>query len=350
MLKVVQELMTIGSGEMSPVLWIPMYLAPVVWLVTNDDSIQELFYTNLKAQACLFLFVCQIPVLITGKMAYVDIAWPGGLVLLSIVSFTSGTAPIARRAMVCVPLFLHGLRMFLGALMLFGKMTKVKYVFSEDLPRYQYAKQKWIDKKMPSGLWWLKCQHDTMQQGFANSCVLSAPILLSVCFNDLNLHAVEIMGLLTWGTAWYFENVADLSKQRFLRRCRAEKDPKIRKENKTAVLGYGKWSTKSYWMWTKCRHPNYFCEWMGWIGFVMIGIPPLLSMDLNLKFGYAFLYFAVVRFFYDCLVHWTGAGPAEFYSVKKRPLYRAYQKSTRCFFPFEMPFVNHHRVANFPSV
>jgi len=289
-------------------------------------------------------FCCGIHVRSVLFLDYVDLTHN-----TTILEHRYGTAPLARRVLVCVPLFFHGLRMFIGALLLFGKMTKFTYRFAEDLPRYQYAKQKW-DKKMTWG-WWLKCQHDTMQQGFANSCVLSAPILLAVSSKDENIHALEILGLLVWGLAWYFENVADLSKQRFLRRCRAEKDPKIRKENKVSVLGFGKWSSKDYWMWTLCRHPNYFCEWMGWIGFVIMGIPALLSLNAEpkAKYGFAFLYFSVVRFFYDCLVHWTGAGPAEFYSAKKRPSYRAYQKSTRCFFPFEMPLVNHYRIANFPQ-
>ena len=149
MLRVVREFMTIGSGEMSPLIWIPMYVVPIVWTLC-ETSVKEVFVRNLKGQLFLFLLVCQIPVGISGKMAYVDIAWPGGLVLLSVVAFNYGSAPLARRTLVCAPLFLHGLRMFLGALMLFGKMTKFTYRFAEDLPRYRYAKQKW-DKKMNWG-------------------------------------------------------------------------------------------------------------------------------------------------------------------------------------------------------
>ena len=46
-------------------------------------------------------------------------------------------------------------------------------------------------------------------------------------------------------------------------------------------------------------------------------------------------------------MHWTGAGPAESFSAK-RPDYKKYQESTRCFFPFEMPFWNHFREAGWP--
>jgi steroid 5-alpha reductase family enzyme len=36
---------------------------------------------------------------------------------------------------------------------------------------------------------------------------------------------------------------------------------------------------------------------------------------------------------YTTLVHYTGARPAEHYSVQKRPQYRAYQQVTNRFFP-----------------
>ena len=87
MINSIREFMTIGSGQMSALLWIPMYFAPVVWTTTTPDAF-EVFWQNLQGQMILFLLICQIPVGISGKMAYVDIAWPGGLVLLSVVGFT----------------------------------------------------------------------------------------------------------------------------------------------------------------------------------------------------------------------------------------------------------------------
>ena len=57
-----------------------------------------------------------------------------------------------------------------------------------------------------------------------------------------------------------------------------------------------------------------------------------------------------MRFFYDCLVYWTGAAPAEQQSVRKRPLYRKYQDATPVFFPFWVPswLVHHHCVPGWP--
>jgi hypothetical protein len=52
----------------------------------------------------------------------------------------------------------------------------------------------------------------------------------------------------------------------------------------------------------------------------------------------------MLRFFYDCLVYWTGAAPAEQQSVRKRPDYQLYQACTPVFFPVPLSstLVNHH--------
>merc|ERR1712135_42949 len=36
---------------------------------------------------------------------------------------------------------------------------------------------------------------------------------------------------------------------------------------------------------------------------------------------------------YVCLVHWTGATPAEFFSMENRPDYARYCEKVNCFFP-----------------
>jgi steroid 5-alpha reductase family enzyme len=38
------------------------------------------------------------------------------------------------------------------------------------------------------------------------------------------------------------------------------------------------------------------------------------------------------KMMYTTLVHFTGAKPAEYYSVQKRPEYKKYQKNTSIFF------------------
>ena len=59
--------------------------------------------------------------------------------------------------------------------------------------------------------------------------------------------------------------------------------------------------------------------------------------------------FLVSRFFYDCLNHWTGAEPAEYFSCRKRKKYRDYQRTVRVFWPFELPIVDHGRMPGWPT-
>ena len=54
-----------------------------------------------------------------------------------------------------------------------------------------------------------------------------------------------------------------------------------------------------------------------------------ISHHLGMTWGL----FSISWMMYTCLVHYTGAAPAEYYSVKKRPDYVKYQKTVNMFIP-----------------
>merc|ERR1712048_1328099 len=107
---------------------------------------------------------------------------------------------------------------------------------------------------------------------------------------------------------------------------------------KSAVLGYtsipGNYSWDDF-LWRYSRHPNYFCEWMCWNCIFLSTLPSLhlehifasglngIENDYSLPVKILVLSMLLMgsRFFYDCLVYWTGAGPAEYFSALKRPDY-----------------------------
>ena len=203
---------------------------------------------------------------------------------------------------------------------------------------------------------------DTLTQCFANSLVLAIPILLSASNPLAVLHPFELAGVALWAISWLLENAADGQKIMFLQDCKSLGQKKAARDEKDsirlAVLGYPPFDSSRYWLWTKCRHPNYFFEWTSWIAFALVGLGSVTTKDQWLSGGegnYMSLLLVttlilMVRFFYDCLLYWTGSAPSEQQSVRKRPLYAAYQRSTRIFFPFFVPewIVNHHRTPGWP--
>lgn len=308
------------------------------------SQFRDFFLWNGLAQLILFIPVVIIPANIRGHMAYVDIGWPVGLVVMAVLALVFGDGDPVRKWAVGACVGLHGARMGIGALLAF-----YPYHWEEDLPRYKYALDRFIAKDgMSRGLWCIKMNHDMLQQAYCNTAILVIPLLL--CAYNKNTwqswwSIMEVAGILLWGACWVYENRADFQKVAFLKEA---KEQGVR----NAVLGMAPFDGPKYFLWTLCRHPNYFGEWMSWNGFIMMSIPSFVQLEEVwwVKVGFAIALYTVSRFFYDCLNFWTGAEPAEHYSSQKRAEYREYQRTTRVFFPFEMPYVDHCREPGWPHL
>jgi steroid 5-alpha reductase family enzyme len=382
------------GAKLHPIEVLPFYgvafaffLASLSATATNSwgEEIFNLWSINTALQLGLFTLVVQIPTYVTGHMSYVDIGWPIGLCVLSLTSLFLGSGLPARKYVVTICLLLHGSRMALGALAML-----YPYKWKEDLSRYVYARVRWGEHTGRPDLWFVKQQHDTLMQGkaifscairvvvvqlnaepnklntnstiafslshsissaYANSVTLAGPIILAATNPNPNLHPLEILGCVSWVVCFYLENTADLQKNAFVKAAKRAKDIK------TTVLGYNSYGGEKYWLWTLCRHPNYFFEWMCWNSFILMGLPSLIDLcsveggqNLGTRIAFPLLFLQLSRFFYDCLLYWTGAEPAESRSVERRPMYREYQKITRVFFPFWVPFFDHHQTPGWPNV
>jgi len=326
----------------------------------------DLARTNVAFQLAIFLLVVQIPAYKTGIMSNVDVAWPFGLVVVAVqalnvskdfwLCFTHPQQQLFhcwehRSFLISAALLLHGLRMAIGALVMF-----YPYDWPDgDLSRYQYAKQRWEDESSSSQerkYWWIKQQHETLLQAYANSVFVAAPVfLVATNPNPEPLRGLERLGLGGWCLFWGLENLSDFQKILFLRTAQHNGDAD------TAVLGHAPYDGWKYSLWTVSRHPNYFCEWMCWNSLAIMALPS--AMDLfdtasgstsTVRVGLCVLLVYLSRLFYDCLVYWTGAEPAESRSVHRRPLYMVYQKNTNVLLPISLPGFDHHRTPGWPVV
>lgn len=284
-------------------------------LILSTSTFFSLAVLNGLGQTVLFTLVVCIPIWRTGRMSYVDIGWPWGLVLLGIVSLVYSEGYWLRSLIVSAVVILVGLRMGLGAL----KMWQLG-LLKKEFPRYQYQRIVWEKEgKDNTGL---ALQVDAISQGLANASFLAFPVFIIASNNSEEFLLLEIVGLVIWILAFAMESIADLQKVRFLQAMK-----KAGKQRQVCNIG----------LWKYCRHPNYFAEWMVWNGLVIAAIPSWLALrgsetePVWYLLGLGLL--LASRFMYRTLVYITGAVPSEHFSAQKRPGYADYQKQTNRFFP-----------------
>ncbi len=289
-----------------------------VWSVaifSDVESLVNLLLVNAALQMTLFVCVACIPFLRTGRMSYVDIAWPFGVALIGALILLMGDGNVLRKSLVGGVYLLIGLRMGIGALTM-GKATGV--IFKTEFPRYVYRRtmmEQSGEKHMTFHM-----LAEIMAQGFANMSVLALPGFMLALNGSESISAWEMAGIGLWATAYILESTADAQKLRFI----------SKPENRGGVCNIG--------LWRYSRHPNYFSEWLVWTGLVIAAVPSWLALGsvvatpVSIVLGVGAI--GASGMMYLTLVYLTGAIPAEYYSVRKRPDYKLYQERTNRFFPW----------------
>ena len=284
-------------------------------LLSFSTTFNQLFIINTLVQLLLFGLVVCWPIWKTGRLAYVDIGWPMGLALIGFLNLYFGEGYVWRVRIVSFIYLFIGLRMGLGALQLWQKGYMKK-----EFPRYQYQRRRWEragKTNIP-----LAMQIDALVQGLANATFLALPAFIIGANTNPTFSTVEIVGLVLWGMAYAFESVADAQKIRFLRKM-----SDLGEKRKVCDVG----------LWQYSRHPNYFGEWMVWNALVLASVPSWLVLAereplvIWITLGLGLLF--VSRLMYLSLVYLTGAVPSEYYSLQKRPDYKAYTERVNMFFP-----------------
>ncbi|WP_439658643.1 DUF1295 domain-containing protein [Lentzea sp. HUAS TT2] len=271
---------------------------------------------NLGAQVVLFTLAAAIPGHLTRHVSYVDVAWPWGLVAIGVVTLVTADDLGVVTVAVALAYLAMGLRMGL-----WGLALSVKHGWwtpgsrKVELPRYQYQRRRWERQGFRSEAW--SVQYEIWLQGLANASVLAVPAFVVAADDQGSLTVLSGVALVLWAASYVLESVADRQKQRF------------------AALG--KRGTCDQGLWRYSRHPNYFFQWMQWNALVLVALPALPArfhdtspvVWVLLTLG---LFFASWTLYVTLTKH-TGARPAEYYSLRKRPDYARYQATTNMFFP-----------------
>ena len=287
----------------------------ILFVIYQVEIFQEMVLVNGVLQLLLFLVVACIPALVTKKMSYVDIAWPWGLVLIGVLALLLGTGYKPRIYLVAGMYLCSGLRMGIGALILFKKGH-----LKSELSRYTYQRRRW-DRAGYKNLN-LSLQYEIMIQCFANITFLAIPAILMANNSTNSISTLELIGVGLWATWFVLEHISDLQKQQFLKKAFLEK-----KKKQVCNVGF----------WKYTRHPNYFSEWMVWNAMIISSISSFsaaFSGDQQLVWVIICIgLFYISYIMYTTLVYYTGAVPSEFYTLQKRPNYKVYQEQTNIFFP-----------------
>jgi steroid 5-alpha reductase family enzyme len=228
-----------------------------------------------------------------NKAAIVDVVWTFSIGLLALFyALTLSTSEPMRKWLVTGIALLWSLRL---GIHLFKRISKE----AED-KRYAELKKKW--GKKASGKMMIFFQ----QQGVADS-LLSLPILLAIINPTSFPSLFDYLGLFLVAAGVIGDGVADKQLKQF-KKNRGN-------QGKTCRSG----------LWRYSRHPNYFFEWVFWIGVPCFAI------------GYPWGLFAWVSpvIMFTILVKYTGIPPAEKQALLSRGEdYRNYQKETNAFFPW----------------
>lgn len=285
----------------------------ILALVVSEPGTREFVLINAALQLALFGAIACLPAWRTGRMSYVDIAWPTGLVALgALTGALSGrsTFALATAAIYSV----MGLRMAIGAITLWRQGD-----LDHELPRYRFQRLRW--EKATLGSERLDLQAEILVQAASNIGPMAVPGVLAVATSGTELGPLGWLGLLIWAASWAMESVADAQKMRFV----------------GGLSGASTNTCCDVGLWNYSRHPNYFFQWMQWNAIIVVSLPAL--QDAATQFGPAAFagtgagLFALSATMYWVLVYYTGAVPAEYYSVQKRPAYTDYQARTNRFFP-----------------
>lgn len=259
-------------------------------------TLQDLAMNELKllgavsaALTLLFLFSKLIK-----NAGIVDVFWAASFGVISLVFAAASPGLLERKVALLIAVLPWSLRMTIHLLVRFLKEHP-----HED-KRYASLREQWGQRAD------LMMYLVFLFQGVLIT-ILSAPFLLVAANTNSGIGAAEILGVSICLTGTVGEAIADEQLRKF----------KDNSDNKGKVCSYG--------LWNYSRHPNYFFEFIVWVGFYVLAA--------SSPFGLFTIYCPLLMLY--LLTQMTGIKISEEQSLKSRgEAYRNYQQTTSAFFPW----------------
>lgn len=208
----------------------------------GDSSMSNLF-EMLGASFILILTLMTIFWVVyyfRRNVGIVDIGWALGFVLTGWTYMLLGKGDPLKKWTLVLMVTIWGLRL---AWQLFQRM-----IISNEDPRYQAIRKSWGTDNADFKFFMMFIFQGVLV------VLLSLPFLLVCNFSGPDWHGVEVCGMLVWAVGLVGEAYAD--KQLY--------DFKLKPENQGKVCKEG--------LWFYSRHPNYFFEFIVWIGYALFAL------------------------------------------------------------------------------
>jgi len=223
----------------------------------------------------------------------VDFVWSYSFGFLALFSAVAGGGLFARRILLLSVVLPWSVR--LGTHLL-GRFCRE---FPREDKRYAAWREKWRDQADQNMFWAFQCQGLII-------AVLSLPFSL-ICADQSAIRTSDILGCAICIVGFIGESIADAQLKAF----------KADETNQGKVCSQG--------LWYLSRHPNYFFEWIIWVG--------LFVFASTCPFGIYTIYCPILMLVLLTTV--SGVKLTEEHALNDRgSAYRNYQETTSAFFPW----------------
>jgi steroid 5-alpha reductase family enzyme len=232
----------------------------------------------------------------TNSSGYIDTIWSfcvGGFGIAAIF-FVDGPQFIARHMIIIGLLSAWSLR--LGGYIFFRSNA------APDDPRYAYLRKQWGKNAARNLFVFLQIQAIC-------AFVLIVAAKLAVTKPTQEISPIDALAALICIGSIFGESIADAQLKKF----------RSNKNNGVCNIG----------LWKLSRHPNYFFEFLFWLGFA------LFAVDINISYFEGLAAFCAPALIYWLLNFASGIPPLEAHMIRSRgEAYLEYQRTTRPFLPF----------------